>query len=75
MKWKPVTEQEMLAAVNSYPAKLVRDVYQVCDPALVTYNDFSLGKWPESVIARYSAARGDDPPSDFQIRTDLSRSS
>lgn len=52
------TEQEMRDFVATYPRPLERDVYGAHEPPLVTFNDFTLGVWPESVVASYSA--GDD---------------
>lgn len=49
------TPEELEEFVKSYPRKLVSDVYGACEPPLVTYNDFTLGNWPESVVASYSA--------------------
>jgi hypothetical protein len=75
-----VTEEEMLAHVKSWPRELERDVYGAYDPPLVTYNDFTLGKWPTSVVASYSdrwpifagnKVVGYEPPCRFQIHREL----
>ena len=29
----------------------MRDVFGASEPPLITYNDFSLGVWPDSVVA------------------------
>lgn len=60
---KRVTRTEFETFLKTYPRKLVRDVYAVCDPPAITYNDFEISKqWPESVAARtflYSERPGD----------------
>lgn len=48
------TKYEFDAFIAAYPRKLVRDVACFYDPPLVTFNDFTLGKWPQSVVASYS---------------------
>jgi len=52
MNLKPCTEAELLAFVAAYPRKLDRDVCQIYDPPLETFNDFALGSWPTSVVAK-----------------------
>lgn len=49
---KEVSEVEWRAFLEKYPRKLVRDVFAVCEPPYVTFNDFELApKWPESIVA------------------------
>lgn len=50
--WKQVTKEEFYAFINSYPAKLHFDTTGICDPPLSSYNDFSRGNWPNSMVAR-----------------------
>lgn len=61
-----VTESEMNDFIKNYGKPLERDVYAACDPWLVTYNDFDLGDWPDSVVARNYTGFG--PPSGFAVR-------
>ncbi len=49
------TLDEFNAFVKAYPRKLVRDVNGTCEPPYVTYNDFTLGDWPKSIVAGYDA--------------------
>jgi hypothetical protein len=49
-----VTETEMLAHLSAWPRPLVRDFCSIVEPPMVSFNDFTLGKWPESVVASYS---------------------
>ena len=50
---KKVSKTEFQEFINNYPRKLERDVCGVCDPPVVTYNDFKLAnRWPYSVVAR-----------------------
>lgn len=71
------TEAQMYAWVKAYPRKLTVDVYAVAEPPYVTFNDFTLGDWPDSVVASFHA--GDlpgeskyyGPASKHCVRTDL----
>lgn len=51
---KPVTKEEFKQFIDSYPRHLERDVAMMCEPPVITFNDFSLGAWPASVVARYT---------------------
>lgn len=53
-QWKDVTRAELDAYVKAYPRKLVLDIARMCEPHMANYNDFALGNWPESMVARYS---------------------
>lgn len=48
---KYVTKEEFYKYVNGYPGRLTADVTGIIDPPLISYNDFSLGVWPQSVVA------------------------
>ena len=61
---KEVTKQEFIDFCNSYPRSLVRDVCGISDPPAVSYNDFEIGWWPLSVIAR-THLYADDPEDYF----------
>lgn len=57
-----VSKEEFDKFVKTYPRELCCDVWGACEPPLVTYNDFTLGNWPDSVVARtwaYSDKVGD----------------
>jgi hypothetical protein len=52
--FKPASKNELLDFLTSYPEPLVRDWTGICEPPLVSYNDFSGNKkWPESIVAKY----------------------
>lgn len=51
---KKVSKEEFYKFVNSYPRKLEYDVTGYFDPPLATFNDFTLGDWPDSIVASYS---------------------
>ena len=56
-----VTKEEFQKYIQNYPRKLRRDVFAVCDPPSVTYNDFELAdRWPYSIVA--STCIYDDEP-------------
>lgn len=57
-KFKQVTREEFKYFVESYPSKLVYDVCGISEPPTGTYNDFSIGKYPQSVVARISLMDG-----------------
>lgn len=59
-----VSEQEFIDFINNYPRPLDRDVYGVCDPPSITYNDFELAnRWPYSIVA--STHMFSDDPNDY----------
>jgi hypothetical protein len=51
---KAVTKEEFEQFITTYPRPLDRDVSFISEPPVVTYNDFSLGDWPASIVARHS---------------------
>lgn len=61
-KFSAVNRTDFDAFLKAYPRPLVRDVAGMCEPPLVTFNDFSLGKWPECIVASHCLNdRPDDP--------------
>jgi len=72
--WKDCTKEELDAFVKAYPRKLVIDINRTCEPPFATYNDFTLGNWPDSTVAGYMAMGGnpdniwDNVPSGFSLR-------
>ncbi len=61
---KNVSKEEFLEFLKAYPRPLTVDVYAVCEPPLVTYNDFELAnRWPYSVVA--STDKYSDDPNDY----------
>ena len=50
--WKRVTKDEFYEFVNSYPTKLDFDTTGIYDPPLSSYNDFTRGVWPYSMVAK-----------------------
>lgn len=59
--YKKASKDEYQKFIDEYPRKLVRDVYGVCDPPSITYNDFELAdRYPYSVVA--STFAYDDEP-------------
>lgn len=51
-EYKKVTKEEFTTFISNFPTELETDIYAVCEPALITYNDFSRGPWPQSIVAR-----------------------
>ncbi len=49
--YNKVTEKEFKNFLIEYPDRLVKNVAGMFDPPLLTYNDFTLGNWPDSVVA------------------------
>ncbi len=70
-----VTKEEFDAFIATYPRHLVRDVTGICEPPLMTFNDFTIApKWPESVVAKvilcedsYPAEDGSKIPNEYLI--------
>lgn len=62
MSLKEATKEECLALVRAYPRKLEKDF----GPFGFSWNDFTLGSWPDSVVACC-----DDRGETFKIREDL----
>lgn len=46
-----VTDWEFREFIESYPNPLEKNISRMCEPPLLTYNDFSLGDWPNSIVA------------------------
>lgn len=58
--FKEVTKEEFQDFVRNYPNKLEWNVSGACDPPLGSYNDFTLGNWSESVVAKVFLMDGSD---------------
>lgn len=54
-EWKKVTEEELLNFLKAYPRELVHD-FSWCGHS---WNDFELGIWPDSMVARYDDDYGE----------------
>lgn len=55
---KIISKENFAAIINEYPADLDYNENHICDPPMVTYNDFSDGKkWPESILCGFTANR------------------
>lgn len=57
MKWNKVSKDEFYKWIEDYQnrnsVKLERNISTVCEPPLLTINDFSKGLvWPDSVVAK-----------------------
>ena len=48
---REVSKAEHLAFRKSYPRALEHDCFGAFEPPLHSWNDFTLGNWPESVVA------------------------
>jgi hypothetical protein len=55
------TKAEFDAFIAAYPRELTRKNIMVSDPPTVTFNDATLGGWPESMVASYSGYPHDIP--------------
>ena len=67
MTRRPVSKEEFMKHVKDWPRPLVRDVYAVCDPAVISYNDFTYGDWPDSIVAFYYGEYAGDPACNWTI--------
>ena len=72
---KKVTKDEFDRFIDNYGKPLERHVTAICDPPILSYNDFSKNKkWPKSVVAKIvlnTAMEGhpdyDGEPDDYYI--------
>jgi hypothetical protein len=72
MTTQRVSKEEFERFLATYPRKLERDVARMCGPPLVSYNDFTLGNWPQSVVASHSFADlACKMPAGWKVRKDL----
>lgn len=52
--YKIVSKEEFKKFIKEYPSELQKDVAMMCEPPLITYNDFSGGKqFPKSIVAEF----------------------
>lgn len=59
--YKQVTKEEFEDFRDNYGSKLEVDVTAICEPPLLSLNDFSDGKvWPESIVAKAYLMDGSD---------------
>ena len=68
-KWKSVNREQFEEFLASYPRSLERDVAFTHEPPVLNYNDFTLGNWPESMVATYT--HGWMTPPTWHIREDI----
>jgi hypothetical protein len=64
-EWKMVSKDEFYEYAKKYSeknnVKLERDVAMMCEPPLMTLNDFSNGEvWPKSIVAKAYVMDGSD---------------
>ena len=65
----PVTREQFEQFIITYPRLLKCNVTAICEPPIVTFNDFSLGTWPKSVVARHSFTDlSGKIPSDWEVK-------
>ena len=51
--WVEVSKADFDQYIKEYPKPLERDITHICEPPLMTFNDFSEGKvWPQSIVAK-----------------------
>ena len=53
------TPEELKAFIDAYPRPLTPYISGIFDPPLYSFNDFTLGDYPESVVAMYRTCGGD----------------
>jgi len=57
---KAVTEEEFREFIEKYPRELDFRTIMICDPPIGEYNDFTLGRPPNSIVAYFTY--GEDKP-------------
>jgi hypothetical protein len=64
-----VTKAEFDAFIAAYPRKLIKDVCAVGEPALLSYNDFTVApQWPGSIVASVILYEDSYPDEDGNVR-------
>ena len=52
-KFKKVSKEEFKKFIEEYPNELKTDIARICEPPLLSYNDFTIAdKWPDSIVAK-----------------------
>jgi len=51
MKLKSCTKEEFFEFVKNYPRKLSFNTTGICEPPFSSYSDFTLGEYPDSIVA------------------------
>lgn len=59
-KFKEVKKEEFDNFVKNYPRPLDWNVTGICEPPLGSYNDLSLGKWPDTMVAKVKIMDGSE---------------
>lgn len=54
IKPREVTKAEADTYLRAYPNELRKDICGIFEPPCVTYNDFTKGDWPKSVVVSVS---------------------
>jgi hypothetical protein len=71
--YMPVSKEDFIKFIKTYPRKLDYDVCGICDPPIITYNDFELAnRWPYSIVAKTWAYS--DNPTDYYYEPPEERS-
>jgi hypothetical protein len=52
--WNKVSKEEFKKFVDEYPRPLERNTTHIVTPPIDTWNDFTLGSWPQSMVAKIS---------------------
>lgn len=69
--FKQVSKEEFESFLTSYPRPLSKNIARMFEPAMFTANDFTLGGWPDSVVAKASLTEGeayyDNEPTTYYI--------
>jgi hypothetical protein len=67
---KSVSKEEFDNHIKHWPRPLVKDCYAAFDPPMISYNDFTYGYWPESIVAAHSGSFAGDPEGNWRIFRD-----
>jgi len=66
--FKQIGKHDFSDFLDNYDGSLARDICRICDPPVITYNDFKLGKFPKSIVAREETPYLLDGESEYFIR-------
>lgn len=70
MTKRQCSKEHLAAFVAAYPRALDVDIYRISEPPIATWNDFTLGAWPASVVCMQVLRSDRGEPDDYFICVD-----
>jgi hypothetical protein len=70
-EFKTVTAEEFEQFLRNYPRILDVDVCQICEPPFKSFNDFNIGNWPDSIVAKITLNEAWGQPNEYQVLVEI----